>query len=282
MSNPYKTSPLSQVYGHLTLNGGTAALTEIAETLNITYHSIYGAISRDINKEGAIIFITEGGVRCAALADVVRSDNINQSILGVMRGAEAMTIKEIAKAAGVMEVAATEFIREQNKLGNIDIAPARNQANYRYEWVGHLAIKEEVLELAKEVEVESIAKARLEPTAKLELPDSVTAQPENVTAESKQAANQPKTFTNLPKDITNTEDIATTQEPQSNAPAIATPSVNPKIGYMITAAKGKMERRKNHEAARKLAEQWKKGGHKNVAIHSTLEMERPRLEIRFG
>lgn len=152
MSNPYKTGLLSQVYGYLTLNKGPAALTEIAETLGVTYHSLYGVISRDIDKEGAIIFTTEGGVRCAALASAVKSDNVNQLILNVMQGADAMTIKEIAKAAGIMEEAAADFVRGQNKLGNIDITPARNQANYKYEWVGQIEASDEVKRLVDELD----------------------------------------------------------------------------------------------------------------------------------
>lgn len=145
-----------------------------------------------------------------------------KQITEVMQNADsALHLHQIVSKSNEPEHVVRAFIREQSAFGNIDVVPARGRYGNRYEWVGPVPIKEEMLALAKEVEAESVAEAQLKPTAKLELPDSVTAQPENVTAESKHAANQPKTFTNEPKGITNAEDSATTPEPQSNAPEMS-------------------------------------------------------------
>lgn len=105
----------------------------------------------------------------------------------------------------------------------------------------------------------------------------IAAQPQNVTIEPKQATNEPNLFTNELKDMIKSENTVET-------PSVVTPPINVKVGYMITAAKGKMERRKSHEAAKRLAGRWANDGHKNVVIHLTSEYERADVkpEVRFS
>lgn len=219
-----------------------------------------------------------------------------KQITEVMQTAgSALHLHQIVSKSNEPEHVVRAFIREQSAFGNIDVVPARGRYGNRYEWVGPVPIKEEMLALAKEVEAESVAEAQLEPTAEelddlpeellpeLELPNSDTAQPQNVTIEPKQATNAPKPFTNELKDMTNAKNNAAIPEPQSNVHSISASPISPKIGYMITAAKGKMERRQTHEAAKRLAGRWANDGHKNVVIHLTSEYERARVkpEVQF-
>ena len=219
-----------------------------------------------------------------------------EHITAVMQNADsALHLHQIVSKSKQPEHVVRAFIREQSAFGNIDVVPARGRYGNRYEWVGPVPIKEEMLALAKDVEAESVAEAQLGPTAEeldglpeellaeLNLPNSVIAQPENVTIEPNQAINIPKTFTNEQKDMTKAENNTAIPEPQSNVHSISASPISPKIGYMITAAKGKMERRQTHEAAKRLAGRGANDGHKNVVIHLTSEYERARVkpEVQF-
>lgn len=189
-----------------------------------------------------------------------------KQITAIMQNADsALHLHQIVSKSKQPEHVVRAFIREQSAFGNIDVVPARGRYGNRYEWVGPMPIKEEMLALAKEVEAESVAEAQLEPAVG-ELDDL----PEELTIE--------------PKDMTKAKNNAAIPEPQSNVPAISASPISPKIGYMITAAKGKMERRQTHEAAKRLAGRWANDGHKNVVIHLTSEYERARVkpEIQFS
>lgn len=264
-------------------------VTNTAVALGSTYAAVYRAVYND--KIKAVNFEHRDGVRHITLNAELKNKEpelSNETIQDVMSSDDSeygLHVHQIAQKAHATKTEVKAFIKEEVGLGNIEVNPTQGKHGHRYRWAGPInsSITEEMLVIAKEVEAESIAGVQLEPTADEleELPNTVTAQSKSVPIEPKQATNEPNLFANKPKDMTNAENNAATPEPQPNAPIISTPPVSPKIGYMITAAKGKIERRKNHEAARKLTEQWKKGGHKNVVIHSTLEMERPRLEVRF-
>lgn len=191
-----------------------------------------------------------------------------EQITEIMQNADpALHLHQIVSKSKQPEHVVRAFIREQSAFGNVDVVPARGRYGNRYEWVGPVPIKEEMLALAKEVEAESVAEAQLEPAvgeldglpeellAKLDLPDSVTAQPENVTIEPKQATNVPKTFTNEQKDMTNAENTTTTAQP-----------LTPKVRYLIQAAKDKMATANSEKSAKQIAKRFVNEGHKRVEI----------------
>lgn len=216
---------------------------------------------------------------------------MEQAIIDFVRGSDMpLTIGDITESTGAKKSDALRCLREQTVIGNIAYESIQGGPGGQYIWIG--STRRPPME---GLDMDAVGRKPLEPTAdeladlpeellaELELPDSVTAQPENVTIEPKQATNVPKTFTFEPKDMTQAENDVPTPENQANAPAIATPPLSMKISYMITAAKGKIERRKKLEAAQSLARRWANEGHKDVTIHLASEYEHARVtsEVQF-
>lgn len=139
MSNPYrKGSTNNKAYDALKKAGAPVSVTMLSKLIGVTYSALYSAVDND--SVGAIEFKTVDGQRCVALTGPDLNPDSVESIIENMQGAEPMCIKDIAIESGVSEATAKAFIAEQNKMGNIEITPARNQADYKYEWVGPIRI----------------------------------------------------------------------------------------------------------------------------------------------
>ena len=102
------------------------------------------------------------------------------------------------------------------------------------------AIKEEILELAKEVEVESTSEAQLEP---------LPIEPES-------APTEPETTIKEPKDMTQAENAIETVQ------LLAAP----KIRYLIQAVKDKMATANSEKNAKQIARRFVNEGYKRVEI----------------
>lgn len=177
-----------------------------------------------------------------------------KQITEVMQNADsALHLHQIVSKSKQPEHVVRAFIREQSAFGNVEVVPTRGRYGNRYEWVGPLAIKEEVLELAKEVEAESIAEVQLDPKAEesTELPDDPLAeleQPSNTLepAQEEPASQEPETMT---------ETAVTTAQP-----------LTPKVRYLIQAAKDKMATANSEKSAKQIAKRFVNEGHKRVEI----------------
>lgn len=176
-----------------------------------------------------------------------------KQITEVMQTAgSALHLHQIVSKSKQPEHVVRAFIREQSAFGNIDVVPARGRYGNRYEWIGPLPIKEEMLVIAKEVEAESISEA-LAPTVEesIELPDAPLAElgPPSDTLEPTQeepALQEPETMT---------ETTATTAQP-----------LTPKVRYLIQAAKDKMATANSEKSAKQIAKRFVREGHKRVEI----------------
>lgn len=175
-----------------------------------------------------------------------------KQITEVMQNADsALHLHQIVSKSKQPEHVVRAFIREQSAFGNIDVVPTGGRYGNRYEWVGPLAIKEEMLELAKEVEAESISEA-LAPAVEevIELPDDPLAeleQPSNTLepAQEEPALQEPETMT----------ETTTTAQP-----------LTPKVRYLIQAAKDKMATANSEKSAKRIAKRFVTEGHKRVEI----------------
>lgn len=159
-----------------------------------------------------------------------------KQITEVMQNADsALHLHQIVSKSKQLEHVVRAFIREQSAFGNIEVVPARGRYGNRYEWIGPLAIKEEMLAIAKEVEAESIAEVRL-----------------GMPSDTPEPAQEEPT---LPETKAMTETTATTAQ-----------SLTPKVRYLIQAAKDKMATANSEKSAKQIAKRFVKEGHKRVEI----------------
>lgn len=176
-----------------------------------------------------------------------------KQITEVMQNADsALHLHQIVSKSKQPEHVVRAFIREQSAFGNIDVVPTGGRYGNRYEWVGPLAIKEEMLELAKEVEAESISEA-LAPAVEevIELPDDPLAELEQPSNTLEPAQEEPA----LQEPETMTETTATTAQ-----------TLTPKVRYLIQAAKDKMATANSEKSAKRIAKRFVNEGHKRVEI----------------
>lgn len=167
-------------------------------------------------------------------------------ITEVMQSADsALHLHQIVSKSKQPEHVVRAFIREQSAFGNIDVVPTRGRYGNRYEWVGPLAIKEEMLEIEKEVDAESIDEAQPHSAAEeLEQPK----EPEPIKTIELARAIKP-----LPE----------AKEPEMTQPVT---TVAPKVRYLIQAAKDKMATANSEKSAKQIAKRFVKEGHKRVEI----------------
>lgn len=298
--NPYPAqSLLGKIFDLLKIKERPITVTNAAVALGSTYAAVYRAVYND--KIKAVNFEHRDGVRHIALNAEFKNKEpelSNETIQDVMASDDSeygLHVHQIAQKAHATQAEVKAFIKEQVGLGNIEVNPTQGKHGHRYRWAGPInaGIKEEILDLAKEVEVESTSEVQLEPTADAldSLPDELPAEPvlpkiaptepKPQPIESKNTPTEPETAIKEPEDMT--ENDVTASNSQADAPAIAAPQLNLKISYMITAAKGKLERRRKLEAAQSLAKRWANEGYKDVTIHLASEYEHARVtsEVQF-
>lgn len=169
-----------------------------------------------------------------------------KQITEVMQNADsALHLHQIVSKSKQPEHVVRAFIREQSAFGNIDVVPTRGRYGNRYEWVGPLAIKEEILGLAKEVEAESIDEAKLEPVV-----DELEQAKEPEPSKTFEPAKAVKTLPEI-------------KEPEMTQPTL---TVTPKVRYLIQAAKDKMVTANSEKSAKQIAKRFVNEGHKRVEI----------------
>lgn len=153
-----------------------------------------------------------------------------KQITEVMQNADsALHLHQIVSKSKQPEHVVRAFIREQSAFGNIDVVPTGGRYGNRYEWVGPLAIKEEMLELPDD------------PLAELDQPSN-TLEP----AQEEHTLQEPETMT---------ETTATTAQ-----------TLTPKVRYLIQAAKDKMATANSEKSAQRIAKRFVNEGHKRVEI----------------
>lgn len=158
-----------------------------------------------------------------------------KQITEVMQSADsALHLHQIVSKSKQPEHIVRAFIREQSAFGNVDVVPTRGRYGNRYEWVGLQPIKEEMLELAKEVEAESIAEVQLGMPS--DTPEPIQEEP---------TLQEPETMT----------ETTTTAQPPT-----------PKVRYLIQAAKGKLATANSEKSAKRIAKRFVNEGHKRVEI----------------
>lgn len=299
--NPYPAqSLLGKIFDLLKIKERPITVTNAAVVLGSTYAAVYRAVYND--KIKAVNFEHRDGVRHIALNAELKNKepelSINETIQDIMTSDNSeygLHVHQIAQKAHATQAEVKVFIKEQVGLGNIEVNPTPGRNGHRYRWAGPVnsGLKEEMLGLAKEVEVESIADDQLEPSADaLEslpdepptepvLPKSAPTEPKPLPIEPESKPVEPETTAKEPEDMT--ENDVAAPSPQADTPALATPQLNLNISYMITAAKGKLERRRKLEAAQSLAKRWANDGYKDVTIHLASEYEYARVtsEVQF-
>lgn len=257
--NPYPAqSLLGKIFDLLKIKERPITVTNAAVALGSTYAAVYRAVYND--KIKAVTFEHRDGVRHISLNAGFKNKEpelSNETIQDVMASDDSeygLHVHQIAQKAHATQAEVKVFIKEQVGLGNIEVNPTQGKHGHRYRWVGPVnsGIKEEILELAKEVEVESIAEAP-EPAAEelTELPDEPLAELEQPSNTLEPAQEEPT----LPETKAMTETTATTAQP-----------LTPKVRYLIQAAKDKMATANSEKSAKQIAKRFVNEGHKRVEI----------------
>lgn len=241
--NPYPAQSLiGQIFGYLVLKARPVPVTDIANALGESYHSVYRAVYRDTIK--AVDFERHDGVQHIA----IKKEELKIRIKRVMIEDDSdygLHIHQIAQKARATQAEVKAFIKEQNKLGNIEVTPARGRRGHRYQWAGSTALdtQEEILELAKEVEKEFAQEDQLEPSN--EDQDELNSTKET----AKPTQNKP-----------------VLEEPEDMNKATTTQPLTPKVRYLIQAAKDKMATANSEESAQRIAKRFVNEGYKRVEI----------------
>lgn len=257
--NPYPAqSLLGKIFDLLKIKERPITVTNAAVALGSTYAAVYRAVYNDKTK--AVNFEHRDGVRHITLNAEFKNKEpelSNETIQDVMASDDSeygLHVHQIAQKAHATKAEVKAFIKEQVGLGNIEVNPTQGKHGHRYRWAGPISssIKEEMLELAKEVDAESIAEVKLEPKAEesIELPDDPLAeleQPSNTLepAQEEPALQEPETMT----------ETTTTAQP-----------LTPKVRYLIQAAKDKMATANSEKSAKQIAKRFVNEGHKRVEI----------------
>ena len=258
--NPYPAqSLLGKIFNFLKIKERPVTVTNTAVALGSTYVAVYRAVYND--KIKAVNFEHRDGVRHIALNAGFKNKEpelSNETIQDVMASDDSeygLHVHQIAQKAHATQAEVKAFIKEQVGIGNIEVNPTQGKHGHRYRWAGPVnsGLKDELLGLAKEVEVESIAEVQLEPKAEesTELPDEPLAElgmpsdtPEPI--QEKPTLQEPETMT---------ETTATTTQP-----------LTPKVRYLIQAAKDKMATANSEKSAKQIAKRFVREGHKRVEI----------------
>lgn len=251
--NPYPAQSLiGLIFGHLVLKARPVPVTDIASALGESYHSVYRAVYRDTIK--AVDFERHDGVQHIAIKREKlkpRSEPKQHKSIRIKRAMieddsdYGLHIHQIAQKARATQAEVKAFIKEQNKLGNIEATPTQGRRGHRYQWVGSTAldIQEEILELAKEVEKEFAQEDQLEPSN--EDQDELNSTKET----AKPTQNKP-----------------VLEEPEDMNKATTTQPLTPKVRYLIQAAKDKMATANSEESAQRIAKRFVNEGYKRVEI----------------
>ena len=251
--NPYPAQSLiGLIFGHLVLKARPVPVTDIASALGESYHSVYRAVYRDTIK--AVDFERHDGVQHIAIKkeklkprpEPKQHKNIRIKRVMIEDDSDyGLHIHQIAQKARATQAEVKAFIKEQNKLGNIEVTPARGRRGHRYQWAGSTAldIQEEILELAKEVEKEFAQEDQLEPSN--EDQDELNSTKET----AKPTQNKP-----------------VLEEPEDMNKATTTQPLTPKVRYLIQAAKDKMATANSEESAQRIAKRFVNEGYKRVEI----------------
>lgn len=241
--NPYPAQSLiGLIFGHLVLKARPVPVTDIASALGESYHSVYRAVYRDTIK--AVDFERHDGVQHIA----IKKEKLSTRIKRVMIEDDSdygLYIHQIAQKARATQAEVKAFIKEQNKLGNIEVTPTQGRRGHRYQWVGSTAIdiQEEILELAKEVEKEFAQEDQLEPS------------------------NEGQDELNTTKETAKpTQNKPVLEEPEDMNKATTTQPLTPKVRYLIQAAKDKMATANSEESAQRIAKRFVNEGYKRVEI----------------
>ncbi|AQS50759.1 hypothetical protein ACBP93_08390 [Paenalcaligenes hominis] len=252
-NNPYPTqSLLGKIFDLLKIKERPITVTNVAVALGSTYAAVYRAVYNDKIKVVQSDHID--GVLHVKLTDTHKKQeptvSINETIQDVMvsdKSEHGLHVHQIAQKSHATQPEVKLFIKEQNGLGNIEVHPTQGKHGHRYRWAGPVSsgIKEEMLRLAKEVEAESIDEAKLEPNAD-ELEQA--KEPEPI-----------KTFE--PTKVI--KPLPAIKEPEMTQP---TPTVTPKVRYLIQAAKDKMATANSEKSAKQIAKRFVNEGHKRVEI----------------
>lgn len=241
--NPYPAQSLiGLIFGHLALKARPVPVTDIASALGESYHSVYRAVYRDTIK--AVDFERHDGVQHIA----IKKEKLSTRIKRVMIEDDSdygLHIHQIAQKARATQAEVKAFIKEQNRLGNIEVTPTQGRRGHRYQWVGSTAldVQEESLELAKEVEKEFAQEDQLEPSN--EEQDELSSTKET----AKPTQNKP-----------------VLEEPEDMNKATTTQPLTPKVRYLIQAAKDKMATANSEEIAQRIAKRFVNEGYKRVEI----------------
>lgn len=259
--NPYPAQSLiGKIFNLLKIKERPVTVTNTAVALGSTYAAVYRAVYND--KIKAVNFEHRDGVRHIALSTESKPKkepklSINETIQDIMTSDNSeygLHVHQIAQKAHATQAEVKAFIKEQVGLGNIEVNPTQGKHGHRYRWAGpvNAGIKEEILELAKEVEAESTSEA-LAPAVEesIELPDAPLAELEQSSNTLEPAQEEPA----LQEPETMAETTATTAQP-----------LTPKVRYPIQAAKDKMATANSEKSAKRIAKRFVTEGHKRVEI----------------